>query len=119
MFTEFKSSQSSDFIKRFAKKLELSEDDINKALDISDNIRKLDLASTHEPPSVAAGCLLLVINDRSQAIKTACALANSGDIVLLAGKGHEKYQDINGKKYPFDDVKKLVEFLNIDTENVI
>ena len=64
MFTEFKSSQSSDFIKRFAKKLELSEDDINKALDISDNIRKLDLASTHEPPSVAAGCLLLVINDR-------------------------------------------------------
>ena len=62
---------------------------------------------------------VLVINDRSQAIKTACALANSGDIVLLAGKGHEKYQDINGKKYPFDDVKKLVEFLNIDTENVI
>jgi len=33
-------------------------------LDISENIRKLDLASTHEPPSVAAGCLLLVINDR-------------------------------------------------------
>ena len=62
---------------------------------------------------------VLVINDRTQAIKTACALANSGDIVLLAGKGHEKYQDINGKKYPFDDVKKLVEFLNIDTENVI
>ena len=64
MYTEFKSSHSSDFIKRFAKKLELSDDDISKALDISENIRKLDLASTHEPPSVAAGCLLLVINDR-------------------------------------------------------
>ena len=62
---------------------------------------------------------VLIINDRSQAIKTACALANSGDIVLLAGKGHEKYQDINGKKYPFDDVKELIESLNINTENVI
>ena len=62
---------------------------------------------------------VLVITDRSQAIKTACSLANCGDIVLLAGKGHEKYQDINGQKYPFDDVKELMESLNINTENVI
>ncbi|MAO72325.1 MAG: UDP-N-acetylmuramoyl-L-alanyl-D-glutamate--2,6-diaminopimelate ligase [Flavobacteriales bacterium] len=62
---------------------------------------------------------VLVITDRSQAIKTACALAKSGDIVLLAGKGHEKYQDINGEKYPFDDVGELIESLNINTENVI
>ena len=64
LFTEFKSSQSSDFINRFAKKLNLSSEDIKQAIDISENIRKLDLASTHEPPSVAAGCLLLVINNK-------------------------------------------------------
>ena len=57
---------------------------------------------------------ILIITDRSQAIKTACMLANSGDIVLLAGKGHEKYQDINGQKFPFDDVMELIESLNID-----
>jgi transcription initiation factor TFIIB len=57
-----KSSQSSDFITRFAKKLNIKSDYINEALDISNNIHKLDLASTHEPPSVAAGCILLVAN---------------------------------------------------------
>lgn len=64
MFEDFKSSQSSDFIKRFASKLDLTEENINLAIDISNNIKKLDLASTHEPPSVAAGCLLLVINNK-------------------------------------------------------
>ena len=62
---------------------------------------------------------VLIIDDRSQAIKTACNLANEGDIILLAGKGHEKYQDINGTKYPFDDVNELIESLNIKTENAI
>ena len=57
---EFKSSQSSDFIERFAKKLGVKSDLVTKAKDISKNIHKLDIASTHEPPSVAAGCLLLV-----------------------------------------------------------
>ncbi len=46
---------------------------------------------------------ILKIVDRREAIKTACMLANPGDIVLVAGKGHETYQDINGTKYPFDD----------------
>lgn len=59
---KFKSSQSCDFIERFANKLNIDEQYINKAKDISKNIHKLDLASTHEPPSVAAGCLLLVSN---------------------------------------------------------
>lgn len=59
---QFYSSKSSDFIKRFSNKLEMKENYIKKALDISNNIHKLDLASTHEPPSVAAGCLLLVVN---------------------------------------------------------
>lgn len=57
-----KSSQSSDFITRFAKKLNLNSIHIKEALDISTNIHNLDLASTHEPPSVAAGCILLVAN---------------------------------------------------------
>jgi transcription initiation factor TFIIB len=58
----FTSSKSTDFIKRFADKLEMNEKYIKYAIEISNNINKLDLASTHEPPSVAAGCLLLVVN---------------------------------------------------------
>ena len=50
---------------------------------------------------------VLVITDRSQAIKTACTLASEGDIVLLAGKGHEKYQDENGVKKRFDDKREI------------
>ena len=51
---------------------------------------------------------VLVIEDREQAIKTACKLAKKGDIILVAGKGHEKYQEINGKKFPFDDKQTLI-----------
>ena len=58
--TEFSSSKSSDFIERFASKLNLEEQYIKIAKDISTNIHKLDIATTHEPPSVAAGCILLV-----------------------------------------------------------
>ncbi len=47
------------------------------------------------------------ILDRAEAIRTACMLAQPNDIILLAGKGHEKYQEINGEKYPFDDMKTL------------
>ncbi|GGC77348.1 UDP-N-acetylmuramoyl-L-alanyl-D-glutamate--2,6-diaminopimelate ligase [Flavobacterium lutivivi] len=57
----------------------------------------------------------LSILDRKQAIKTACQLANSGDIILIAGKGHETYQEINGVRYHFDDmetVKEILEQLN-------
>lgn len=46
---------------------------------------------------------VLLIEDRASAIKTACALARSGDVVLVAGKGHEDYQIIKGIKYHFDD----------------
>lgn len=62
IFFEIKSSQSFDFIERFAKKLSIDKQYINIAKDISTNIHKLGLASTHEPPSVAAGCILLVAN---------------------------------------------------------
>lgn len=53
------------------------------------------------------------IVDRREAIKTACHLANAGDIILLAGKGHEKYQEIAGVKYPFDDKSVLKEQLDL------
>lgn len=50
----------------------------------------------------------LVIADREEAIKTACMMAKEKDIVLVAGKGHEDYQEIKGVKHPFDD-RKVVE----------
>lgn len=51
----------------------------------------------------------LRITDRKEAIKTACALAQPGDVVLVAGKGHETYQEIKGVKHPFDDRAVLAE----------
>ena len=59
---------------------------------------------------------VLVITDRRQAIKTACKLAKAKDIVLIAGKGHEKYQEINGEKFPFDDLEELKLSLNINQQ---
>jgi len=50
---------------------------------------------------------VLRITDRKEAIKTALSLSNAGDIILIAGKGHEKYQEIKGVKYPFDDFEIL------------
>ena len=46
-----------------------------------------------------------------QAIKTACQLAKNGDIILIAGKGHETYQEIKGKRIDFDDYKIINELL--------
>ena len=55
---------------------------------------------------------VIVNQDRQQAIKTACTMARPGDIILVAGKGHETYQEIKGVKYPFDDMRILKELLN-------
>jgi UDP-N-acetylmuramoyl-L-alanyl-D-glutamate--2,6-diaminopimelate ligase len=52
----------------------------------------------------------LCIVNRKEAIKTALALANKGDIVLIAGKGHENYQEIEGVKYHFDDKEIVLEY---------
>ncbi|HKK11062.1 MAG TPA: UDP-N-acetylmuramoyl-L-alanyl-D-glutamate--2,6-diaminopimelate ligase [Bacteroidales bacterium] len=54
---------------------------------------------------------LLTIASRREAIKTACMLASAGDILLVAGKGHEKYQEIKGERQHFDDKEQLNEFL--------
>jgi len=71
---------------------------------IEDMMRELDAVQKKK---------VLVIVDRKQAIKTACRIANPNDIVLVAGKGHEKYQEINGEKFPFDDLEELKHSLNI------
>jgi UDP-N-acetylmuramoyl-L-alanyl-D-glutamate--2,6-diaminopimelate ligase len=55
----------------------------------------------------------LVIADREEAIKTACMMAKEKDIVLIAGKGHEDYQEIKGVKHPFDDRKVVERMLNL------
>lgn len=56
---------------------------------------------------------VLAITDRKEAIRTACMLANQGDVILIAGKGHENYQDIKGVKHHFDDKEVVREiFLN-------
>jgi UDP-N-acetylmuramoyl-L-alanyl-D-glutamate--2,6-diaminopimelate ligase len=60
---------------------------------------------------------VLTITNRKEAIRTACTLAQKGDIILVAGKGHEKYQEIKGIKYPFDDKEILREFLFGESHN--
>jgi UDP-N-acetylmuramoyl-L-alanyl-D-glutamate--2,6-diaminopimelate ligase len=54
----------------------------------------------------------IVINDRKQAIKTAFRLAKSNDIILVAGKGHEKFQEVSEVKIPFDDKQEILKLIN-------
>lgn len=56
----------------------------------------------------------MAITDRKEAITTAYNLARKGDMILIAGKGHEKYQEINGIKHPFDDHKIIAELMDIN-----
>lgn len=55
----------------------------------------------------------LIIPDRREAIKTACSLAKNHDIILVAGKGHENYQEVNGERSHFDDREVLREMLDL------
>lgn len=87
----------------------------NQVVITSDNPRSEKaediIADMEKGLSASSEKKVLSISDRKQAIKTACKLANKGDIILVAGKGHEKYQEINGVKYPFDDKQVLKEAL--------
>jgi UDP-N-acetylmuramoyl-L-alanyl-D-glutamate--2,6-diaminopimelate ligase len=78
---------------------------------ILDDIRK----------GVPAGCesRVLSITNRHEAIKAAVALAGKGDIILLAGKGHETYQEIQGVKHHFDDREELMNLSTLETKNLI
>lgn len=54
----------------------------------------------------------LTVLDRRQAIKTACKFAETGDIILIAGKGHENYQEVNGVRSHFDDLEEVINLFN-------
>jgi UDP-N-acetylmuramoyl-L-alanyl-D-glutamate--2,6-diaminopimelate ligase len=54
-----------------------------------------------------------IISDRNEAIKKACSIAKRGDFILLAGKGHEKYQEVDGVKNHFDDMEELKKCFNV------
>lgn len=58
----------------------------------------------------------LSISDRREAIRTAATLANKGDVILIAGKGHEDYQEIKGVKYHFDDREVVTEIFKTETK---
>ena len=55
----------------------------------------------------------ITISDRRQAIKTACKFSETGDILLIAGKGHENYQEINGERFHFDDLVEVKKYFNL------
>jgi len=85
----------------------------DRAILTADNPRSEDpeviLNEMESELSAAQKRKVLRITDRREAIKTACALAQPEDIILVAGKGHETYQEIKGVKYPFDDKEILIE----------
>jgi UDP-N-acetylmuramoyl-L-alanyl-D-glutamate--2,6-diaminopimelate ligase len=60
----------------------------------------------------------LIISDRREAIKTSCMMASAGDIVLIAGKGHETYQDIKGVKHHFSDKEIVAEQFMLNNTNL-
>ncbi|RYD95124.1 MAG: UDP-N-acetylmuramoyl-L-alanyl-D-glutamate--2,6-diaminopimelate ligase, partial [Sphingobacteriales bacterium] len=89
----------------------------DKVIFTSDNPRSEDplqiLADMEEGLSTAARRKFVSIPDRKQAIKTAVSMAGPEDILLIAGKGHEKYQDIKGVKQHFDDKEVLQEMFEL------
>ena len=88
----------------------------DKVILTSDNPRTEDpaaiIANMEAGLNTAAKRKYIAILDRKEAIKAAVEFAKPEDIVLVAGKGHEKYQDINGVKHPFDDKAILLAFFN-------
>ena len=89
----------------------------DKVIFTSDNPRNedpLDIIKDMEAGvGVAARKKYISIADRREAIKTAVSLSNKEDIILIAGKGHEKYQEVNGVKNDFDDKKVLKEMFEL------
>jgi UDP-N-acetylmuramoyl-L-alanyl-D-glutamate--2,6-diaminopimelate ligase len=94
-------------------KMAVQESD--KAILTSDNPRFEDPEEILKDMQVGVGPTerrkTLTIVDRKEAIRTACMLSQPGDIILVAGKGHEDYQEIKGVKHHFDDAEVVTEFL--------
>ncbi|MFZ1528841.1 MAG: UDP-N-acetylmuramoyl-L-alanyl-D-glutamate--2,6-diaminopimelate ligase [Ferruginibacter sp.] len=89
----------------------------DKVIFTSDNPRKEDpleiIKDMEAGVNVVTRKKYISIPDRKEAIKAAVSMSNKEDIVLVAGKGHEKYQEINGVKYDFDDKKVLREMFEL------
>lgn len=89
----------------------------NKVILTSDNPRSEDpdaiIKQMQQGVDAVNNKKTISITDRSEAIKTACSYAKPGDIILVAGKGHEKYQEIKGVKHDFDDMLVLQENLKL------
>ncbi len=89
----------------------------NKIIFTSDNPRSEDPMEIIREMQKGVGSTdakkTLVMVDRAEAIKTACMLAKEKDIILVAGKGHENYQEIKGVKHPFDDKEVLARMLKM------
>lgn len=83
----------------------------SKVILTSDNPRDEEPASIIEDMTkglkITQRPKVMNITDRKEAIRTAVSMAESGDIILVAGKGHEKYQEIKGERFPFDDKEVL------------
>ncbi len=88
----------------------------NKLIITSDNPRSEDptdiIAEMEQGVEPQNQRKTIAITDRKQAIKVACQLAQDHDIILIAGKGHETYQEIKGVKYDFDDLQTVKDILN-------
>ncbi|MFD2099419.1 UDP-N-acetylmuramoyl-L-alanyl-D-glutamate--2,6-diaminopimelate ligase [Flagellimonas iocasae] len=88
----------------------------NQAIFTSDNPRSESASTIIEEMEAGVEAQnvkkVLSIENRKQAIKTACKLAVANDIILVAGKGHETYQETNGVRVDFDDLKEVKEALN-------
>jgi UDP-N-acetylmuramoyl-L-alanyl-D-glutamate--2,6-diaminopimelate ligase len=89
----------------------------NKVIFTSDNPRSEDpmqiIREMQQGVGPAEAKKTLVMVDREEAIKTACMMAKEKDIILVAGKGHETYQEIKGVKYPFDDKEVLTRMIRL------
>lgn len=99
---------------------EIAANDSDLVILTSDNPRSEDpdaiLAEMSLGIPINRKKISLIITDRKQAIKTACTMAVENDIILVAGKGHETYQEIKGTRFHFDDREVIKEFFNTDKE---
>ena len=93
----------------------------NKVILTSDNPRSEDpeviIAEMAKGVPADKRANVVLITNRKEAIRTACMMARPGDIILIAGKGHEDYQEIKGVKHHFDDREVIREIFNVTNQN--
>ena len=89
----------------------------NQAIFTSDNPRTENPETILEEMEIGVSAenlkKIITISDRRQAIKTACKFSETGDILLIAGKGHENYQEISGERFHFDDLVEVKKYFNL------